>query len=424
MLDEVDVEVDLGTEIHPPEGDAETMPLTTRLRDATFSCTFTPRTNDLRRRWLTLGTSKFGDPIAAVIVPRKDEEQGFVFLLPRFEDPAPILRELLEELLPSLTPRLFPDAEGATGWTRRPEYELPEVLTLTNEIEVIKQETQRRVQELEERVASERHQHGWLHELLTGTDTDLVDAVKCALQTLGFQDVRDADHETPAGMPLREDLQVHDRSPLLLVEIKGIGGLPKEAASLQVTKYLVPRMKQLKRTDVSGLAIINHQRRLAPLERTNRPFQDDVLINAEAQEFGVMTAFDLFRLVRGARDHGWPPEVVMPIFYRTGRIEAVPAHYELIGVIDNYFEQPDVVAIQLDDGQVLARGDRLAYDLPVGWVEEVADSVQIDRADIDSSPAGAHVAIKSTLGKARARKGVRVYRAGDSTPGAAQSMVG
>lgn len=52
-----------------------------------------------------------------------------------------------------------------------------------------------------------------------------------------------------------------------LVEIKGIRGKPKEANSLQVTKYLAPRMREWGRTDLHGLTIINHQRNLPGLER-------------------------------------------------------------------------------------------------------------------------------------------------------------
>lgn len=73
--------------------------------------------------------------------------------------------------------------------------------------------------------------------------------------------------------PKREDLRIYDDSPILLVEIKGISGFPRDAAALQVAKYLAPRMREWQRTDIQGLSIINHQRNLPGLDRDNKtPF--------------------------------------------------------------------------------------------------------------------------------------------------------
>ena len=70
----------------------------------------------------------------------------------------------------------------------------------------------------------------------------------------------------------------------------------------------------------------------------------------------------------------------------------------------------EVLTIQLADDKILRRGDRLSYELPIDWVEEVAASIQIDRADLEETPAGVRVAVKTALGKSRASNGVRVYR--------------
>jgi hypothetical protein len=85
----------------------------------------------------------------------------------------------------------------------------------------------------------------------------------------------------------------------VLVEVKGITGIPREASSLQVTKYLAPRMREWGRTDLHGLAIVNHQRHLPALDRDHEQvFQPDVLSNAEDQGFSLLTTWDLYRLVR------------------------------------------------------------------------------------------------------------------------------
>src|SRR6185369_16010666 len=117
--------------------------------------------------------------------------------------------------------------------------------------------------QLEKAIEEERIATEYLHDLIRGTGDSLVGAVKKALEVLGFQSVADMDQElqdSGDSRSKREDLQIRDNSPLLLVEVKGIAGLPKDAAALQVSKYIVPRMREEKRTDIQGLSVINHQK--------------------------------------------------------------------------------------------------------------------------------------------------------------------
>src|SRR5690606_33742325 len=95
--------------------------------------------------------------------------------------------------------------------------------------------------------------------------------------------VVDVDEERDReGKSRREDLQITDRSPTLIVDIKGIGGYPGDEDALQASKHASIRMKEWKRTDVNGLSIINHQRHLPPLERENQmPFRQELLHAAE-----------------------------------------------------------------------------------------------------------------------------------------------
>lgn len=113
-----------------------------------------------------------------------------------------------------------------------------------------------RVRELEEQIEAERAQYGFLNDLLTASGDALVRAAIRALNTIGFNDVQDVDAATEASGEtslLREDLRIMDAPVPVLVEVKGITGKPSEARSLQVGKYLAPRMKEWKRTDIHGL---------------------------------------------------------------------------------------------------------------------------------------------------------------------------
>jgi hypothetical protein len=414
LLDTLEVSGDQGVELEPGATEAaQAFALTRHLKDAHFSCLVKPGPR-ISERWITLATSKYGDPVAGIIAPSEPGE-GWVIILPRIAAPGQLTRELLDEVLPNLTPRLFPDSEG-NRWTRREEYELPAVLDIGAEIRQVEEESRERINALEAAIELQRTQSGFLHDLLTGTGDTLVDAVVAAVELLGFTDVRNVDALTEGSQQqeraerLREDLQIWDCGPVLLVEIKGIGGLPREAESLQVTKYLIPRMREWERTDVQGLSVINHQRNLPALDREHEHvFQDDVVTNAEQQGFGLLTTWDLFRLVRGYQRNGWRREDVKDLFHRAGRIEPVPSHYEFVGTVEAFWERPGALALAVS-GVPVRVGDLVAYELPVDFLEERITSLQLEDEEVQEAPVGSLVGVKTTLGKAQARMHVRVFR--------------
>jgi hypothetical protein len=193
------------------------------------------------------------------------------------------------------------------------------------------------------------------------------------------------------------------------VEVKGITNLPKEINSLQVTKYLVPRMRQWNRSDVRGLSVINQQRGLPGLDRENvNTFQQDVLDNATDQGFGLMTTLDLFRLVRNKRRWEWPDEVVAPLLYRDGRVAPLPTHYVRVGVIDGFFEKVGVVTISVTEPG-FAVGEEIAFVLPTDYEQQRVASIHSDGEAVQRAQPGQRVGVKTHVTKTQARTGVVVY---------------
>ena len=198
-------------------------------------------------------------------------------------------------------------------------------------------------------------------------------------------------------------------SPVLLVEIKGISGLPKEDDAIQVAKYIAPRMKEWGRTDVRGLSIINHQRHLPGLERSPNPFGPDVITHAVSQEFGLLTTWDLFRLLRGYLKLKWRSADVADLFYKNGRIEPIPAHYHQIGAVEHFWERPSAVGIRLTLGD-LHVGDRIAYELPVEFEEQDVDSLQVENECVPKAEISSLAGVQTKFAKQVLQKGVRVFR--------------
>jgi len=316
------VTADTGEEMYAPDNDvAKGFALDRYFADGQFQCVIQP-SGMLNGRWATLAVSKFGLPVAGAIFPDSDQgPKGWVFILPPVDRAAELVAHLLDRVLPALAPRLFPDAEGSS-WTRRPEYEVPRIAGLRSEIRAVEEASRQRVRELEELIEAERTPYGFLDDLLTASGAPLVEAVIQTLKLIGFADVHDVDAEAEAAGdtgPRREDIRIMDARIPVLVEVKGITGMPSEEEAMQVAKYLRPRMKEWNTTDIHGLAVINHQRNLPALDREHeRVFQDDVLVNAQDQDFTLLTTWDLYRLARSAITHHWSRSDVEELSSRRG----------------------------------------------------------------------------------------------------------
>ena len=156
VLRHVTVKHDAGEEMDLADnGYARTLGIDGYFSEGRFECVVSP-SSMLKQRWATLATSKYGDPVASIIVPQESEEgsenkEGFIFLLPQVARRADLVNEIVHRILPGLTPRLFPHAEGSQ-WTRRDEYDLPKVRAFKDEITQLEESTRERVRELEERL--------------------------------------------------------------------------------------------------------------------------------------------------------------------------------------------------------------------------------------------------------------------------------
>lgn len=384
--------------------------------EASFSCTLQPTITKLKERRITLATNRFDAAVAALISPSQEGE-GWVIILPNLNDCPRLLKRLLTDVLPEMAPQLFPHAEGAR-WVEHPEYELPGVLALREHIRQAEEDARARVVELEERIVATRHELGYLHALLTEQGRPLVEAVKRTLETLGFQNVIDVDAEMDAAgkRDKDEDLRIEDGSPFVLVEVKGVHGTSTDDDALQVLKHIRPRMKQMERFDINGLSVINHQCHLPALQREPNPFNPPVLATAREQDVGLLTTWDLYRLTRGFLKNGWKHEHIRDLFSRGGRVLPTPIHYMAIGTVEKFWERVGVASIRLTEGG-LALGDHIAFDLPVEFEEQTANSLQIERNPVDCAPIGELVGVKVELSKDDVRVGTQVYKVLESVPG-------
>ncbi len=130
-------------------------------------------------------------------------------------------RKKTEFILPELSRHLFPFFEGDRS-VHSNEYEHASVLERRAAQQKVREDSEARIAVLEKEIEAEAGLLKFLHGILTGTGEGLVDDLREVLQLVGFQTVKTPEEEE--GLNKQEDLQVHDRSPCLLLEVKGLAG--------------------------------------------------------------------------------------------------------------------------------------------------------------------------------------------------------
>lgn len=337
--------------------------------------------------------NKFGEVIGGIVLAKKPKK-GRIFILPQVKDKVRAVHELVTTVLPEISRHLFPYFEG-DRWVHSEEYEHASVLERRAAQQKVREEAEARIAALETEIEAESDRLGFVHGILTGTGEALVDDLREVFRLIGFKKVEMPEEEEGANK--QEDLQIHDRSPCLLLEVKGLAGLPTEGDTHQGTKYTLRRMKQWQRTDVSGVFVVNHQRNLPALEReVEKVFTDQQLGDATENGMGLTTTWNLFRLVRGMMRWGWPGKAVQDVFYGKGRLPSLPSHYVPAGTVAHFYSDASVVSVEVA-GPGLRVGDTVGFLFPAGFFEEKITSLQVNKQSVVETQPGQRAGYKTTL---------------------------
>lgn len=402
-----------GDEIAFVADDALTELLQRYAGDISFSTTFSIQ-YALEGNSRILIKNKRGRPVSFMISDSR-LHNGQIFVFPQMTEKAQFLEHFLTEYLPNTAPHLYP-YHTQRLWTTEPIYQLPEVQQIHADIDRLKQETAAKIADLESDISTISQQNQYLYELLTETDTPLVSAVQQALSVLGFARVIDMDAQlvstsSDPNRLKREDLQIQDRSPLLLVEVKGINGTPRDTDAFQVVKYVSPRMRELKRTDITPLVIINHERNKPGLQRQANPFGVDILASAQDQKLGLLTTWNLHRLVRNFIKFKWPSGPVMDLFYQSGAIDPIPTHLEYVGDLEDVWEKVEAIGVRIKQN-ALRLGDTI-YLISASKIEYLSQkitSLQVDKQPVETVTIDQLAGISSSFRRTDLPKDTQVYR--------------
>jgi len=400
------VNKDSGKEIYILDDDSEILQFFSKnIKDAYYTATLSVSPSSFFI-WSPILKNKF-DQYVGGLMEIKDSK-GHIMILPQMSNKPEFVLALLNEILPVISPDIFPYAESKK-WINNDEYQPDSIIKLKEEKIEIQKKAQEEIDKLDNLIEDERNKFSFLSGILTSTGRELVVNINKCLEFIGFEKVIDVDKKIQSGDEetlKQEDLQVLDKSPTLLIEVKGLTGVPQETDIMQVIKYVGRRMKEWDRTDVHGALIVNHQRNLPPLDRGNA-FTPQQEKDAEGNDITILTTWDLFLLIKGAMRWKWNHKIIRELFYGAGRISSLPSIYKPLGKIIHYYDKISVVEMTIAENE-LRRGQQIGYLTPTEYLEEKVISLQIDNKDVEKASPGQIVGIKTLYSKKQLHK-AKVY---------------
>lgn len=254
-------------------------------------------------------------------------ERNFTFFFPRINDKASFLADLCEKVLPDILPAVFPYSTRF-DWLKNAQYRLPNEAELLDEKEQLCIEHEAKLRDLDDKIAANKQEYGFLHNLLTQSGAELVKTVERYLEWLGFKDVVNVDDTDPELN--EEDLRVDTDKRLLVIEVKGLAGTSTDSDCSQISKIRLRRMKERQTFDVFALYLVNHQRHLPPETRRNPPFNKTQIQDAKSDDRGLLTTYELFKLYFNVEGGYISRKDARDSLYRTGLVEFVPSRCVLI----------------------------------------------------------------------------------------------
>ncbi|MFJ9451492.1 hypothetical protein [Herbaspirillum sp. NPDC101397] len=313
------------------------------------------------------------------------KEAGTVIGLPNIDDKAGFCHQLINEVIPDLIPSLFPELSSAK-WTDSADYQLPGVQTLLDQraAEVAAHELS--LATLDVRLAETRAASKFLHDLLTETGDALVEAVHRYCEWLEFPSVKMMDDDS--NELLEEDLQIEVPSGLLIVEVKGLHGTSTDSECSQIAKIRFRRNQQRGKVDVDALYIVNHQRHLAPLSRTNPPFNDRQQEDARLDSRGLLTTYSLFEAYFLIERGLLTKADVRQAFRRHGYIDPTVSGLELLGTPLNVFAEHKAVIINIPASVTIKVGDTVVVQKAGTFTETSVVSIQVKDVDVTTHTGG------------------------------------
>jgi hypothetical protein len=310
---------------------------------------------------------------------------SIVFAFPQLNDNKKnFLIEFIDELLPELFPKIFPYSEQFS-WLKSENYFLPNQANLLVKKAKQEDEYRRALAEIEEEIQENQIKYQFLHDLISETGDSLVKSAEHFFVWLGFKDVVNMDKTNPEIK--EEDLQILLDEGLLVIEIKGIGGSSKDSECSQISKIKSRRERERKSFDVFALYLVNHQRYLPPAERKNPPFSEHQITDAQSDERGLLTTYEVFKLYSNIENGFVTKEDARSCLLNYGLVQFRPSKARLIGCPLEIHHNGKVVILNIDNLSI-HKGASIIVCSDEAWFRAEILEIQLSGEKVESVSEG------------------------------------
>ena len=292
--------------------------------------------------------------------------------------------DLMDGVLPELFPKIFPYSEQFS-WLKSNDYYLPNQVAISTKKEKLERDYIKTLAEIDEEIHKNQAKYQFLHNLLTETGDALVKAVECFLNWLGFSNIVNMDEAAPDIK--EEDIQITLEKGLLIVEVKGIGGTSKDSECSQISKIKYRRSKERVSFDVSALYLVNHQRYLPPKERRNPPFTKHQIADAQSDERGLLTTYELFKLYFAIEEGFVTREDAKKALLQYGLVTFSPSNAFLIGSPLEIHHKGKVAIIKIENIPLCKGATVIVCNDGIYSRAEILE-IQIDGKTVESASSG------------------------------------
>lgn len=319
-------------------------------------------------------------------------EKGIIIFLPQFEDKYTIIINLFKELLPIIKPNLFPYF-AKNKWIESEEYLFPAVMEVIDRKNEIVKSFEEQLSEIEQKILAISEKFKCFTNILIseGFDDFLVDNIREILIYIGYKLVVDVD-EIIEGKR-QEDLRIMDNGQFTVVEVKGHSGNPTEDDCQALLKYINRNMKREKRTDIHGILIVNHQRILPPIERTNPAFSKEQIEDAERDGYTLVSTWQLFQSVRLLQESIITFNDIDIELHTAGLFNAMPRGFECIGKIEKLFNDKTIACVHLNISKIAVGGVIIIQD-GNRYSKQIITEMMTNNKQVDIAYKGDPVSIK------------------------------
>jgi len=312
----------------------------------------------LDNNFIPLMTNLHDDIISFINV----SDNGHLLVFPQIEDKANFLLDFLSDFAPTIFPQVFPYS-SKFKWKEEKEYWLPNHAQLLENKEEIKKIFEKRIEEIDLKIQDNESKHSFLQELIIETDDALVKSIIEFLKWLGFDKVQFVDDLKTESSVKEEDIQVElPNGGLLVIECKGIGGTSTDPDCSQISKIKHRRSRERNKFDVSALYIVNHQRFLPPLKRKNPPFTQHQIQDAENDERGLLSTWQLFNLFFDIENKIINKEEAREAILNFGLVDFRPKNLVFIDKPKEILKEGKVCIVKIDGKIILEKNDVICVE--------------------------------------------------------------